>query len=53
MEAPVIPRMMGMCAQGTGECYKTGAHPGVKMPVFPQFEMSLKLKTCFVIDVYV
>ena len=50
MEAPVIPRMMGMCAQGTGECYKTGAHPGVKMPVFPQFEIYIEFETFFLID---
>lgn len=50
---PVIPRMMGGCVQRTGECHKTGEELGTKIAAFLQFEMSLKWKTCLVIDVYV
>lgn len=48
---PVIPRTMGLTVPD-GECYRTGEELGRKIAAFLQFEMSLILKMCLAIDVF-
>lgn len=48
-----LSRITVICVQRTDESDKTGEELGMKIAAFPQFEISLKLKTCLAIEAYI